>query len=45
MARPKKVKLPETQVLVEDLKTIKNVKQQLSTYEKLKRFFKQFNLF
>lgn len=45
MGRPKKVRLPETQVLLEDLKTVNNVKQQLSTYEKLKQFFKQFNLF
>lgn len=45
MGRPKKARLPETQVLLEDLKTVKNVKQQLSIYEKLKQFFKQFNLF
>lgn len=39
MARPKKT----TPVVPEDLKVYKEVKQQLSVYERLKQFFNQFN--
>ncbi len=39
MARPKKT----TPVVPKDLKVYKEVKQQLSVYERLKQFFNQFN--
>jgi hypothetical protein len=45
MGRPKKVIIPIKHEKPEDLKTYKKVKQQLSVYEKIKKFFNQLNLF
>ena len=41
MARPKKTKTP---ILPPDLVVYKEVKKQLSVYERLKQFFNQFNI-
>lgn len=40
---PKKNQKLKTEI--NELKVIENVRQQLSTYQKVKQFFKQFNLF
>jgi hypothetical protein len=40
---PKKTQKPKTEI--NDLKVIEDVRNQLSIYEKVKQFFKQFNLF
>lgn len=44
MARPKKVIIPIKPEEPKDLKTYKQVKKQLSVYDRLKQFFNQFNI-
>lgn len=45
MARPKKVIIPIKPEEPSNLSAYKQVKKQLSVYDRLKQFFNQFNIF